>query len=68
MGKTKLSIRLSDNQMLVLKELKEKLHCSYSVMVRSIVLNFLTQYEDVLDRIITGEQKINFENWNEDDD
>lgn len=68
MGKTKLSIRLSDNQMLVLKELKEKLHCSYSVMVRSIVLNFLTQYEDVLDRIITGEQTINFENWNEDDD
>ena len=68
MGKTKLSIRLSDNQMLVLKELKDVLHCSYSVMVRSMVLNFLTQYEDVLDKIITGETKINIEDLTEDDE
>lgn len=68
MGKTKLSIRLSDNQMLVLKELKDVLHCSYSVMVRSMVLNFLTQYEDVLDKIITGEKIINIEDLTEDDE
>ena len=66
MGKTKLSIRLNDNQMMVLKELKDVLHCSYSVMVRAIVLNFLTQYEDALDRIITGEKSIDIDF--EDDD
>lgn len=60
MKKNKLSIRLTDNQMLVLNELKDKLHCSYSTMIRAIVLDFLTRNEDAIDRILTKETNIDF--------
>lgn len=46
-----LSIRLTDNQMLVLTELKEKLGCSFSVIIRAMVLDFLQRNEEALDRI-----------------
>ena len=61
MKTNKLSIRLTDNQMLVLNELKDKLKCSYSTMIRSIVLNFLTVYEDQLEEIITGKRLIDLD-------
>lgn len=49
-----LSIRLTDNQMLVLTELKEKLGCSFSVIIRAMVLDFLQRNEAVLERICSS--------------
>lgn len=54
-----LSIRLTNNQMQVLTELKEKLGCSFSVIIRAIVLDFLQRNEEVLDRICSGESNQN---------
>lgn len=67
MKKNKLSIRLTDNQMLVLNELRDKLHCSYSTMIRAIVLDFLTRNEDAIDRIVTGEKVIDFDEITDED-
>lgn len=54
MKTNKLSIRLTDNQMLVLSELREKLGCSFSVIIRAIVLDFLQRNEEALDRICSS--------------
>lgn len=56
--KNKISVRLTNNQMQILGELKDRLGCSYSTMIRSMVLNFLTVYEDELEEIITGRRMI----------
>ena len=54
----KLSVRLTDNQMVVLSDLSSALHVSISVLLRAIVLDFLTRNEERLDRIIDGQAKI----------
>lgn len=54
----KLSVRLSPNQMVVLGELSTALKVSVSVLLRAIVLDFLTRNEERLDRIIDGSEKI----------
>lgn len=55
----KLSVRLTDNQMVVLSDLSSALDVSISVLLRAIVLDFLTRNEERLDRIIDGGEKIN---------
>ena len=44
--------------MLVLGELSSALHVSISVLLRAIVLDFLTRHQERLDRIIDGQAKI----------
>ena len=67
-----LSIRLTNNQMQVLTELKEKLGCSFSVIIRAIVLDFLQRNEETLDRMCSGESNQNLNQLimedNEDED
>lgn len=52
MRKDRLTIRLTPNQMLVLKELTETLNTSYSMMVRAIIGDWLSQNEEHIYRII----------------
>ena len=54
----KLSVRLTDNQMVVLSDLSTALDVSISVLLRAIVLDFLTRNEERLERIIDGQDKI----------
>lgn len=54
----KLSVRLTNNQMLVLGELSTALNVSISVLLRAIVLDFLTRNQERLDRIIDGQAGI----------
>ena len=53
MKKQRITVRLTENQMQVLSELTQALNTSYSMLVRSIVCDFLTRNEDQLERIIT---------------
>lgn len=53
----KITIRLNPNQRLVLDELKQKFGCNYSLLIRTIISDFLTRNEDYLDRMITGLEK-----------
>lgn len=55
--KEKLTIRLTSYQLQCLKELKESLNTTYSLLIRSIIGNFITQYEDSLERIIEKKQE-----------
>lgn len=52
MRKERITVRLTENQMQVLSELTQALDTSYSMLVRSIVSDFLTKNEDQLERII----------------
>lgn len=52
--KQRITIRLTDNQMLCLKELTESLNTSYSMLVRSIIQDFLTRNEERLEKITTS--------------
>lgn len=54
----KLSVRLTDNQMVVLSDLSTALDVSISVLLRAIVLDFLTRNEERLERIIDGQSAI----------
>ena len=49
--KQRITIRLTDNQMLCLKELTQSLNTSYSMLVRSIIQDFLTRNEERLEKI-----------------
>lgn len=53
MRKQRITVRLTENQMQVLSELTQALDTSYSMLVRSIVCDFLTRNESQLERIIT---------------
>lgn len=53
----KITIRLSPNQRLVLDELKQKFGCNYSLLIRTIISDFLTRNEDYLDRMISGHEQ-----------
>ena len=50
--KERITIRLTPYQMQCLTDLKNSLNTTYSLLTRSIIGNFLTQYEDNIDRII----------------
>lgn len=52
MRKQRITVRLTENQMQVLSELTAALDTSYSMLVRSIVCDFLTRNEEQLERII----------------
>lgn len=53
----KITIRLSPNQRLVLDELKQKFGCNYSLLIRTIISDFLTRNEEYLDRMISGHEQ-----------
>lgn len=55
--KERVTVRLTSYQMQCLKELSESLNTSYSLLIRSIIGNFLQQNEETLERIITKKQK-----------
>lgn len=50
--KQRITVRLTPNQMLCLKELKESLGTSYSLLTRSIIQDFITRNEEHLEKII----------------
>jgi len=52
MKKPRITVRLTESQMQVLAELTQALDTSYSMLVRSMVCDFLTRNEDQLERII----------------
>ena len=52
MKKPRITVRLTESQMQVLSELTQALDTSYSMLVRSIVCDFLTRNENQLERII----------------
>ena len=53
MGKReKISIRITPNQSLVLAEMSEALGCSYSMMIRTIVGDWIAKNEEYIYRII----------------
>lgn len=60
--KPRITVRLTPEQLLVLEELKDTLNCSVSMIIRTIVGDFLHRNEETLERIITGEQEFN-KNW-----
>ncbi len=53
----KITIRLNPNQRLVLDELKQKFGCNYSLLIRTIISDFLTRNEEYIDRMITGQEQ-----------
>lgn len=57
MGKERLTVRLSAAQMQVLNELRDVLGVNISLIIRTIVGSWLRENEDVLERIISGEQE-----------
>lgn len=63
MGKReKISIRISPHQSLVLAEMSEALGCSYSLMIRTIIGDWLKQNEDYIYRIIDKKKVEHAEN------
>jgi hypothetical protein len=54
--KERITIRLTPYQMQCLTDLKNSLNTTYSLLTRSIIGNFLTQYEDNIDRIIENKE------------
>ena len=57
--KERITIRLTPYQMQCLTELKNSLNTTYSLLTRSIIGNFLTQYEDSIERIIENKEEKN---------
>ena len=57
--KERVTVRLSPNQMQCLKELTASLNTSYSLLIRSIIQDFLTRNEESLERI-TSNKYINY--------
>lgn len=48
----RLTVRLKPHQMQVLREMREKMGVSCSLIVRSIICDFLERNEDSLERIM----------------
>lgn len=57
--KQRVTIRLTDNQMLCLKELTESLDTTLSLLIRSIIQDFLVRNEDALERITLNKNEQN---------
>ena len=55
--KDRVTVRLNCYQMQCLKELSTSLNTSYSLLIRSIIGDFLSRNEEALERIITNKQK-----------
>ena len=55
--KERITVRVTPYQMQCLKELSTSLNTSYSLLIRSIIGNFLQENEDALERIIQNKQK-----------
>ena len=49
--KERVTVRLTPYQMQCLKELSNSLNTSYSLLIRSIIGDFLSKNEDALERI-----------------
>lgn len=64
--KERITVRLTHNQMLVLTELTGVLNTNISLLVRTIVGDFITRNEQTLYNIIDGKQPFN-KNWLHDD-
>lgn len=60
--KQRVTIRLTDNQMLCLKELTESLDTTLSLLIRSIIQDFLVRNEDALERITLNKNEQNYAN------
>lgn len=54
--KERVTVRLNCYQMQCLKELSTSLNTSYSLLIRSIIGDFLYRNEDSLERIIINKQ------------
>lgn len=54
--KERVTVRLNCYQMQCLKELSTSLNTSYSLLIRSIIGDFLYRNEEALERIITNKQ------------
>lgn len=52
--KERVTVRLTPHQMQCLKELSTSLNTSYSLLIRSIIGDFLQKNEDALDRITSN--------------
>ncbi len=59
MGKRsdKISIRITPNQSLVLAEMSQALGTTYSMLIRTILGDWITKNEDYIDRIIEKKRK-----------
>ena len=57
--KERVTVRLNAYQMQCLKELSTALNTSYSLLIRSIIGDFLEKNEESLERIITSKQHNN---------
>ena len=54
--KERVTVRLNCYQMQCLKELSASLNTSYSLLIRSIIGDFLSRNEETLERIIINKQ------------
>ena len=54
--KERVTVRLNCYQMQCLKELSASLNTSYSLLIRSIIGDFLSRNEETLERIITKKE------------
>ena len=54
--KERVTVRLNCYQMQCLKELSTSLNTSYSLLIRSIIGDFLSRNEETLERIITKKE------------
>ena len=54
--KERVTVRLTPNQMQCLKELSTNLNTSYSLLIRSIIQDFICRNEETLERIITKKE------------
>lgn len=54
-----MMIRLTENQRLVLEELKNILNCNISLLVRTIIGDWLTKNEEYIYDIIEGRREFN---------
>lgn len=55
--KERITVRITPGQMQCLKELTASLNTSYSLLVRSIIGDFLERNSEVLDRITSTNNK-----------
>ena len=54
--KERVTVRLTPYQMQCLKELSTNLNTSYSLLIRSIIQDFICRNEETLEKIITNKQ------------
>lgn len=58
MRKPRVTVRLTPNQMQCLQELTLGLDTSLSLLVRTIISDFLTRNQETLDRIIDAKNQV----------